>query len=308
ERIQNPTCRFHPAKKLYQKGILRGRGPGTNKARCFYCQEAGTQGCVILAAHSFGAPNTKLRHMALSPAVEKHDAGKRKAVVLDCEMVGVLDANDREASEVVRVSAVDFLSGQVLVDTYVQPLERIISWRTRYSGVTRALLTDMKRQGRVVNGWRAARELLWRFIDRETVLIGHSLHNDLLVLGMVHGCVVDSCIVTRDAVGEGCARLWGLRALALQFLEREIQASSSGHDCLEDAFAAREVVLWCLRNDSQLRVWAAAEWEIIAQKQKEKQREKEKDREKSAALAVEAATSSSLSGNTKEHSNTKESI
>jgi DNA polymerase III epsilon subunit-like protein len=218
--------------------------------------------------------------MALAPV---YNPNARKAVVLDCEMVGVLGANHRETSEVVRLSAVDYLSGEALIDTYISPQGHVISWRTKFSGVDAAILREKKREGKVISGWRAARNLLWSFIDAQTVLIGHSLNNDLAVLGMVHTHVVDSATMTRLAVGEDCQRHWALRILMKQFLERDIQTGNDGHDCLEDTYAAREVVLWCLRNPSKLQAWAADERELIA----------EKKRAKDAALTEDPATTSS---------------
>jgi hypothetical protein len=186
-------------------------------------------------------------------------------------MVGVVGPNNSEVSEVVRLAAVDFLSGEVLVNIFVEPAakQRVISWRTRVSGVSKTLLSEMKKRGQTVQGWKAARDLLWMFVDKQTILIGHSLHYDLAVLGMVHQRIVDSAILTRDAVAgakEDCARFWALKKLARTFFGLEIQTGKDGHDCLEDTFAAREVVLWCLGNPEKLREWAAGEREAMALK------------------------------------------
>ncbi|KAL4755172.1 hypothetical protein BDW72DRAFT_55355 [Aspergillus terricola var. indicus] len=262
-------CRFHPAKKAFKKGELRGRGSGAQKARCFNCQQYGmNNGCIVRPTHDFKQADVKFAQSKPSPA---KNANARQAVVLDCEMIGVVGPNNSEVSEVVRLSAVDFLSGEVLVDVFVEPAakQRVISWRTRVSGVSKSLLSEMKKRGQTVQGWKAARELLWMFVDKQTILIGHSLHNDLAVLGMVHQRVVDSAILTRDAVArakEDCARFWALKTLARTFFGMEIQTGKAGHDCLEDTFAAREVVLWCLGNPEKLREWAAVEREIMALK------------------------------------------
>ncbi|KAJ0422233.1 hypothetical protein BJY00DRAFT_280453 [Aspergillus carlsbadensis] len=267
---EDSVCRFHPAKKPFERGIIRGRGSGVPKtARCVNCPKLGPSGgCIVLPTHDFAAPDAKLREMARTPV---YSPNARQAVVLDCEMIGVLGANNRESSEVVRVSAVDFVTGEVLVDTYVSPQGHVISWRTKFSGVNAAILREKEREGKVITGWRAARDLLWQFVDARTVLIGHSLNNDLAVLGMVHTRVVDSAIMTRLAVGEDCQRHWALKVLVQQFLGLEIQTGNDGHDCLEDTYATREAVLWCLRNPSKLQDWAADERELIAQKKKAKE-------------------------------------
>lgn len=238
-------------------------------ARCINCKQLGrSRGCIVRSAHDFAAPDAKLSKMAPTPAYKR---GAHKAVVLDCEMVGVLGAGSRECSEVVRVSAVDFLSRDVIIDTYVSPQGHVVSWRTKFSGVNPSVLAEKKRAGKLIKGWRAARDLLWQFIDAQTVLIGHSLYNDLAALGMVHIRVVDSAIITRVAVGEDCQRHWALKTLCQQFLDRDIQARNDGHDCVEDTYAAREVILWCLRNASKLQAWAADERRIIAEKYKKEE-------------------------------------
>ncbi|KAL4900159.1 hypothetical protein BDW74DRAFT_162458 [Aspergillus multicolor] len=276
------VCRFHPAKKSFERGIIRGRGGGaSNDARCANCPRVGNKGgCIVRRAHDFAAPDAKLREMQQTPTSTSRsspDPSARKAVVIDCEMVGVLGANARETSEVVRLCAVDFLTGEVLIDTYVAPMGRIISWRTKFSGVTAALMREMTRRGRVVSGWRAARSLLWQFVDAHTVLIGHGLNNDLAVLRIVHTLVVDSAVITRLAVGEDCRRHWALKVLMQRFLGLGIQTGRNGHDCLEDTFAAREVVLRCLRNPALLEAWAAEERKIMEMKRKAEEQKDESD-------------------------------
>ncbi|KAF2621303.1 hypothetical protein BU25DRAFT_240139 [Macroventuria anomochaeta] len=59
---------------------------------------------------------------------------KRQAIVLNCEMVGI--GPKATTSELARLSAVDFLTGELLVDTLVQPLSTVTDWRTQWSGIT----------------------------------------------------------------------------------------------------------------------------------------------------------------------------
>jgi hypothetical protein len=205
---------------------------------------------------------------------------KRSAVVLDCEMVEVTGGQN----EVVRLCAVDFLTGQVLVDIYVVPRQRVFAWRTRVSGVTEVLLMEMKRQGRTVDGWQQARALLWEHIDENTILIGHALNNDLNVLGMIHTRIVDSGILARAAVGPNCDYSPGLKKLCQEFLGKDIQTGAAGHSCVEDTFATREVLLWCLRYPDRLGEWAISERALMEkrraerkEKAEERKREKEKD-------------------------------
>lgn len=183
---------------------------------------------------------------------------KRRAIVLDCEMVQV-EAGRRELAF---LSAIDFLTGEVLIDNYVQPKSRVVNWDSRFSGVTPGAMNKAVKKGTALFGWEGARSKLWEFMDSETVLVGHSLNNDLDVLGIIHWNIVDSSIITSEAVfytvhaGEPLNRTWSLKTLANELVNYEIQVGKQGHSALEDAHATRDIVIWCLRYPEHLKVWA----------------------------------------------------
>jgi DNA polymerase III epsilon subunit-like protein len=220
-------------------------------------------------------------------------------VALDCEMVGVVGGQ----REVVLICAVDYLTGAPILRSLVQPTRAVVDWSTRISGVTPEAVAAAVARGAALDGWRAARAALWARIDADTVLVGHALQHDLDVLRMVHTRVVDSAILAQRAVGGsvgsggsgggggvGGGRQWGLQALCAQLLGVAVQNHGAGgggrHECMEDALAAREVVLWCCRNPLRLAAWGRARREeaqrqLAEQKEKQQklreQREKEKD-------------------------------
>ncbi|KUM60275.1 hypothetical protein ACN42_g6845 [Penicillium freii] len=183
---------------------------------------------------------------------------KRRAIVLDCEMVQV-EAGRRELAF---LSAIDFLTGEVLIDNYVQPKSRVVNWDSRFSGVTPSAMNKAVKKGTALFGWEGARSKLWEFMDSETVLVGHSLNNDLDVLGIIHWNVVDSSIITSEAVfytvhaGEPLNRTWSLKTLTNELVNYDIQVGKQGHSALEDAHATRDIVIWCLRYPEHLKVWA----------------------------------------------------
>lgn len=183
-------------------------------------------------------------------------------------------------NEVARLCAVDFLTGSVLIDTYVMPTGKITDYRTQYSGVTPSLLSTMALRRRALNGWAAARAELFKFIDESTILIGQSLHHDLDVLRVVHFNVIDTAIITQMAVDKECNRRWGLKTLCSAFLEREIQNKKTGHDCLEYVFATREVLWWCLRFPDRLAVWAEEEREAMRKKKEEEKAKRAAEKKK----------------------------
>lgn len=220
------------------------------------CCGAADRGCLHYPSHTYTGPDRRLeakyREYAPTPAAST-TVPKRYAVSLDCEMAGLQGG----ANAVVLLCVVDFLTGETLVNAFVRPLERVIDWRTRTSGVTSQAIAAATARGEALNGWRKAREELWKHIDADTILVGHALQHDLDVLRIVHTRVVDSAVLTKKAVGPESVRQWGLRTLCQDFLDIDIQTHGRrGHDCLEDALAAREVVLWCLCRAEELESWA----------------------------------------------------
>ncbi|KAJ5319888.1 hypothetical protein PENANT_c026G06424 [Penicillium antarcticum] len=195
-----------------------------------------------------------------TPAAVSSEAPRKSAVVLDCEMVQVADG----LREVAYITAIDFLTGDVLLDHYVQPDKKVVSWDTRYSGVTCDAMKKAVRKGQAIMGWRRARQHLWKFVGPETVLIGHSLNNDLDVLGIVHPKIVDSSILTSEAVfnellpGQALLRTWSLKTLTQELAGYEIQtAGKKGHSAYEDTMATRDILIWCIRNQKLWAIWSA---------------------------------------------------
>ncbi|RYP79374.1 hypothetical protein DL769_002998 [Monosporascus sp. CRB-8-3] len=185
----------------------------------------------------------------------EHSLPKRKAVVLDCEMAGVQGGQ----SEVVSICVVDFLTGEVLVNSLVKPRLPITDWRCNISGVTPAIMSLAVANNQALDGWEGARVELCRHIGEDTVLVGQSLRFDLQALRVVHRKIVDTAILTAEAVfgrDKELRQLWGLSALCKELLDLQIRNGSGVHDGLEDAMAAREVALWCLRHQKDLKIWA----------------------------------------------------
>jgi DNA polymerase III epsilon subunit-like protein len=214
----------------------------------------------ILAANKYPSDTTQVNFtgdgvtpiFSGSPAYDAQNK-KRSAVALDCERVRV---GESSVSEVARISAIDYLTGEVLIDTFVQPTQPVVDWRTKWSGITEEAMNEAIAEGKALNGWPEARASLFKHIDANTVLVGQSLQHDLTALGIQHHQVVDSAILASAAVGRNIKKQWGLKDLCTQFLGVEIQNDDSiGHNSVEDSFAAREVVLWCIEHQSELKRW-----------------------------------------------------
>ena len=213
---------------------------------------------------------------------------KRAAVVLDCEMAAIAGGYQ----ELVRFSAVDYFSGEVIIDTHVQPQAHVVDWQTRYSGVSYASMQQAYTRNNVLmRGWREAREELFKHIDADTVLIGHSLDNDLSVLRMLHLQVVDSQILAQE-----CAKVkrqYSLKILCSELVDKKIQTSGKrGHEPLEDCMGTREAVLWMTRNPELFNEWGAQkkreeEVRMAEEKKKRLEEQAKKAAEKARALETE---------------------
>lgn len=80
-----------------------------------------------------------------------------------------------------------------------------------------------------------------KLVYKETILVGHSVENDLLALKTSHNLVIDTAVLYKHPCGG--SHKSALRVLAKRFLSKEIQQSGNGHDSTEDSRTAMELAL-----------------------------------------------------------------
>ncbi|KAI0707097.1 ribonuclease H-like domain-containing protein [Earliella scabrosa] len=98
-----------------------------------------------------------------------------KYLALDCEMVGVgLDGSE---SALARVSIVNY-HGYVLIDVFVRQRERVVDYRTEFSGIRPS---DMVHARPFEEVQKEVADLL-----KDRILVGHAVHNDLKALLLSH--------------------------------------------------------------------------------------------------------------------------
>ncbi|KAI0343774.1 ribonuclease H-like protein [Trametopsis cervina] len=152
-----------------------------------------------------------------------------KYLALDCEMVGV--GIDGTESSLARVSLVNF-HGAVLLDEIVRQRERVVDYRTEFSGIRPS---DMVRAQPFEEVQKQVAELL-----KDRVLVGHAVHNDLKALLLSHPYPM-----TRDTqVLAGKHKVMKTKRPALRHLvHQEVGATIQGgeHSSVTDARATMAV-------------------------------------------------------------------
>jgi RNA exonuclease 1 len=103
-------------------------------------------------------------------------------------------ASDKE-SELIRLTVVDYFSGKTLIDTLVYPSVPMQHFNTRWSGVTKSQIERARKQRRCIFGTTAARAAIFKYVGRETFVVGHGMQHDLLCLRWHHDRIVDSYLV-----------------------------------------------------------------------------------------------------------------
>ena len=141
-------------------------------------------------------------------------------IAMDCEMVMT-----EFGLELARVSMVDN-EGEVLLDLLVRPDNLIVDYLTKFSGITPDLLRD------VTTSFKQAQKKVAEFIGPQSILVGHSLENDLNSLKIVHTRVIDTSEIYPHPRGPP-AKL-SLSMLAYKALKEKMNRDD-GHDSCDDA-------------------------------------------------------------------------
>ncbi|KAL6898786.1 ribonuclease H-like domain-containing protein [Trichoderma evansii] len=177
-------CKYHPGRVFQRRWSCCNGAPGAPP-----CQGQEDHTPKIYAA---GELEREWRYYG-TPTVES-GGQKSVAVVIDCEM-GTASTGE---TELIRVSAVDYFSGAVLLDSLVYPDVKMVHYNTRYSGITRQQMETARRTRSCIFGRANARKALWKFIGPNTIVIGHGGNSDLTSLRWMHPAVIDTLIVEKN--------------------------------------------------------------------------------------------------------------
>ncbi|OAQ35452.1 hypothetical protein K457DRAFT_87096 [Linnemannia elongata AG-77] len=160
---------------------------------------------------------------------------QRKLVAMDCEM-----CLTEQGSELTRITLIGE-DGKVIYDELVLPTNPITDYLTKYSGMTAERLSGVTT--RLADVQKKLKEL----IDYDTILIGHSLENDMKVLKFAHPFIIDTARAYHHTRGPPSRP--SLKWLAYRWLERRIQnGGDNGHDSVEDALTCLDLIKLKIKN------------------------------------------------------------
>ena len=221
--LESTLCTYHPAKRVFNKETKTYTYPccgETSDSASFR-----RLGCCQFHHHVFKA-NTYFELRSISEFLKTSVIeGNENVLALDCEM-----AYTSEGFEMVRLTIVDFFTSRVLFDSIVRPFGEVVDLNSQFSGIHEIdplySLSYNECMETVLS-----RDL----INRNSILIGHGLENDLNVMRIIHDKVIDTAIL----YSKGRLKT-SLKNLAFEVLSTRIQEGE--HDSSQDAIATMNVV------------------------------------------------------------------
>lgn len=228
----SPTeCLYHPLKKFTQKG--------ETKYAC--CHMLSTySGCSSAATHVFDITDkSKLGGFVTTLKPDRIDDTRNFLVAaLDCEMIYTT-----KGTELARVTVVDNKC-ETIYESLVKPFGEILDYNTRFSGITEEIMKSVSTRITDVQA------TLLHMFNSKSILIGHSLENDLIALRIIHKTIIDTSVLFPHKFPP---KKMSLMKLASDYLQKIIQNSVHGHDSAEDSIACMELVLWKLKEELKTR-------------------------------------------------------
>ncbi|XP_067143596.1 exonuclease GOR-like [Centruroides vittatus] len=213
-------CLYHPKKAIPVP-------PFDTLYRLHPCcgTEKGSTGCTF---NNFHVSSSKCRVNDDFLNTADYDFTEKNIVVLDTEM-----CYTKLGLEITKVTLLSF-DGSLLFETYVQPKSLIIDYNTEYSGITAEMLEKKK-----TLQFEEVQALLLTIINKDTIIIGHGLENDLQALHFIHTKIVDTSVIFRTEPGFPFRP--SLKCLSEKFLGQVIQKDT--HDSREDCRVCLDLLM-----------------------------------------------------------------
>lgn len=231
EQLEETECHYHEGKARM----------GDLKTKYYECCGSiiGGDPCCLSKHHVFHWDTPNEMEYAI-PFVNTKDLFEKntdsfKALGIDCEM-----GYTTKGFELLRISAIDFFSGEEVLDLMVRPFGEVVDLNTRWSGVASI--------GDDALSFTELRSLLSSVMDQNTILVGHGLENDLKSMRLIHEQIVDTAILFPPLKATPTFR-FSLKHLTFKYLSRDIQ--SGEHDSSEDSLAAIDITKYFIQRKIQ---------------------------------------------------------
>lgn len=181
----------------------------------------------------------------VKPSAKKKSTHLR-VVAIDCEMCVTipLESGLRVSNALCRVSAVDGddMIRSIISDYIVHQPEagsRLLDTKTDIHGITPEMIAQSK-----ISVAKAQKQLL-KYINSDTIVVGHSVHGDLASLRIDHKRVIDTAMIYQRKDTEVTRGTPGLKCLTKFLLNFEMP---DGHDSTIDAQASMLAAKYAARN------------------------------------------------------------
>ncbi|EXJ81639.1 hypothetical protein A1O1_07704 [Capronia coronata CBS 617.96] len=253
-------CRYHWARAGRSAPQKTDKIMGQSEAIYPCCNKVqGSEGCSEAETHVYSVKDPKRLAAILQfeHTPDKPDIRGLPPISFDCEM-----GYTTLGMEVIRVTAVSWPEGRLVLDILVRPFGEILDLNTRFSGVTQQAFANAlpyeitaSDKGEAAEGVGSeeafglhkvaspavARQLLFDRLSPNTPLIGHAIENDLNVCRIIHPFIIDTALLYPHP--RGLPFKYGLKMLSQKHLSRGIQTGGeAGHDSKEDAIATGDLV------------------------------------------------------------------
>ena len=190
---------------------------------------------------------TTLMNTSLPTPPHISHSPKRGAILLNCSTM------------ITRISAIDYFTGEILIDAVIQPFQPVADWYISHSQIAQEakISTTPIDAESTLRSWAEARTELWKYIDANTILVGHRLLPSLTALRMQHTRIIDTSILVAEKLGPRVKWNWSVKVLCHQLLNLQIQDDdNAGSNSITHAFAVQRLVERWITNPVEVSMWA----------------------------------------------------
>ncbi|KAI1324485.1 hypothetical protein F5Y16DRAFT_303353 [Xylariaceae sp. FL0255] len=191
------------------------------------------------------------------------NSNKEMFIVISFKMVEVVkkeyddDPKAQYGDDIVHAVIIDFMTGEILLDHYVQYEGEMLRNRGRVP-VDGVGGTGSNGRHEWMDGWQSVQQFIIDNFDQHTWIMGYNVHEDLQAIRLEHHLIIDLAVIAYKAVfGDDKMEhfvTWTLDDLA-KYQPLQLRETNTHHDTLEIAIAIREIIIWAIQKPMSLAFW-----------------------------------------------------